>query len=90
MSPAPNDEALSRRFNGAVVEHFGAADHADAEEVMLAGCTVVASYIAGVRDPVARGVLLAQAQWTLGRVVAGIVGADAGKGGPKGRDRRGP
>ena len=46
---------------------------------MIAGCTVVGSYIAGVRDPVARGVLLAQAQWTLGRLVAEVAQADAAK-----------
>ena len=71
--------ALAATFNRAVVEHFGAAGQADAEEVMIAGCTVVGSYIAGVRDPVARGVLLAQAQWTLGRLVAEVAQADAAK-----------
>ena len=85
MSPAPNEEALSRLFNRAVVEHFGAAGQADAEEVMIAGCTVVGSYIAGVRDPVARGVILAQAQWMLGRMVAEVVMADD----DKREDRRG-
>lgn len=85
MSPASDDEALSRAFNRAVVEHFGLGAQADAEEVMVAGCTVVGSYIAGVRDPVSRGVLLAKAQWTLGRMVAEVVRADAAKG----RDRRG-
>ncbi len=79
MSAASNDKGLARRFNRAIVEHFGAADQANAEEVMVAGCTVVASYIAGVRDPVARGVLLAQAQWTLSRVVDGVVQAGVAK-----------
>lgn len=80
MSAIPNDEGLARRFNAAVVDHFGAADRADPEAVMVAGCTVVARHIATVRDPVARGVLLAQAQWTLRRVVAEVVKANREKG----------
>lgn len=85
MSPAPMDEPLARAFNRAIIEHFCGAGSADAEAVMIAGCTVVGSYIAGVRDSVTRGVLLAQAQLSLGRMVAEVAKADA----MKGRDRRG-
>ena len=59
-----------------ITEHFGSAGGADAEEVMLAACTVAGSYIAAVRDPISRGVLLAQAQWTLSRVVAETAARD--------------
>ncbi|RYC28814.1 hypothetical protein D3273_27315 [Lichenibacterium minor] len=86
MSPTPGDAALRRAFDCAVVDHFGgAAGQADAEEVVVAACTVAGSHIAGMRDPVGRGVLLAQAQWTLGRIVAEVAKADAVKGrGPHG------
>ena len=84
MSAARTGEPLSRALNRAIVEHFGTAGQVDAEAVMVAGCTVVGSYIAGVRDPVARGVLLAQAQWTLGRVVVETRKAAAAKGGDRG------
>ncbi len=77
--------ALAVAFNRAIVEHFGAGDRPDAEEVMIAAVTVAGAYIAGVGDPVARGALLASAQWMLGRMVAEVVRSDAAKG----RGRRG-
>lgn len=76
MSPAPDDEALSRAFNRAIELHFRGSGQADAEEVMVAGCTVVGSYIAGVRDPLSRGLLLAQAKWMLGIMCAEVAKAD--------------
>ena len=70
-------EALAVAFNRAIVEHFGPGGCADAEEVMVAGCTVVASYIAGIADPVPRTRLLARAQRALGVMVAQVAFEDA-------------
>ena len=79
MSPVVHPEGLSIAFNRAIVDHFGDAGRADAEEVTIAAMTVAASYIAGVVDPISRGVLVAKAQWTVSRAVAEIVKADAAK-----------
>lgn len=69
-------EALAVAFNQAIIKHFGTAGSADAEDVMVAGCTVTASYIAGVADPVLRGRLLARAQRALSVMVAQIAFED--------------
>ena len=77
MSATLHPEVLAVAFNRAIVEHSNPAGQANAEEVMVAACTVAASYIAGVRDPVARGVLLARAQRALGVMVTQIAFEDA-------------
>lgn len=87
MSPAQQPEALAIAFNRAIVAHFGEGARADAEEVLVAACSVTASYIAAVADPITRGVLLAQAQWVLRRTVAETAAADAKK---AARERRRP
>lgn len=84
MSAGPHVEPLTRAMDRAVADHFGDAGRADPEQVMVAACTVAGSHIARVHDPIALGVLLAQAQWTLGRVVAEVVKTNRAKAKPGG------
>lgn len=77
MSPPAADGSLTSALDRAVVGHFVGDGLAVAEGMLAAGCTVVASIIAGARDSVARCVRLDWAQPRLGCMVAEVVKGDA-------------